>query len=209
MQINFVIPFLGKTGGIAVALQHARGLRALGHDVSVYYPLLPYREFLFGEESFARKWILGQLKPLLMNLLRFRTEVAWAGPGSPVRPVPWIAGMFLRDADLSVATAWPTAYSVADLPPRKGAKVYFIQHSETWGSDPDRVDGSYRLTYLPEQVIPVVEWLRPQKRFAHLLRPDAAATLAEIQARVDTDWLALVARCEADTAHPRPATGSA
>lgn len=156
MKINFVIPFLGKTGGIAVALQHARGLRALGHDVSVYYPLLPYREFLFGEESFARKWILGQLKPLLMNLLRFRTEVAWAGPGSPVRPVPWIAGMFLRDADLSVATAWPTAYSVADLPPRKGAKVYFIQHYETWGSDPDRVDGSYRL---PMDLVTISPWL--------------------------------------------------
>lgn len=156
MKINIVIPFLGKTGGIVVALEHARGLRALGHDVAVYYPILPYREFLFGEKSPARKWILGQLKPLLGNLARYRTRVAWAGPGSPVRPVPWIAGPFLRDADVTMATAWPTAYSVAALPRRKGAKVYFIQHYETWSSDPSRVDGSYRL---PVDLVTIAPWL--------------------------------------------------
>lgn len=171
MKINFVIPFLGKTGGIAVALEHARGLRALGHDVVVYYPLLPYRQFLFGEKSFARKWILGQLKPLLGNLVRFRTQVAWAGPGSPVRPVAWIAGPFLRDADVTVATAWPTAYSVAALPPRKGAKVYFIQGYEDWSSDPVQVDGSYRL---PMDLVTIAPWLTAlmEGRFGRKVRAE-------------------------------------
>jgi pyruvate ferredoxin oxidoreductase beta subunit len=63
------------------------------------------------------------------------------------------------------------------------------------------VDGSYRLTYVPELIVPVVEWLRPQKRFAHLLGPGAAETLEAIQAQVDADWLALVARCETNAAH--------
>ena len=36
------------------------------------------------------------------------------------------------------------------------------------------VDGRYRLTYEPEEVLPVEEWLRPQTRFAHLLRPENA-----------------------------------
>ena len=57
------------------------------------------------------------------------------------------------------------------------------------------VDGRWRLTYRPEQRVPVEEWLVPQKRFAHLRRPEAVETVAEIQRRVDADWVDLVARC--------------
>jgi pyruvate ferredoxin oxidoreductase beta subunit len=40
-----------------------------------------------------------------------------------------------------------------------------------------------------------VEWLEPQKRFAHLLRPENRHLVNEIQARIDADWAALLARC--------------
>jgi pyruvate ferredoxin oxidoreductase beta subunit len=60
------------------------------------------------------------------------------------------------------------------------------------------VDGRYRLTYVPERQVAVEEWLRPQGRFAHLLRPEATETRAAIQAQVDAEWAALVARCDAD-----------
>ena len=43
--------------------------------------------------------------------------------------------------------------------------------------------------------MPVEEWLRPQARFAHLLRPENAALVEQIQARIDADWQALLARC--------------
>jgi len=56
------------------------------------------------------------------------------------------------------------------------------------------VDGAYRLTYVPETVVPIEEWLRPQKRFAHLFAPGAASTLSEVQRQVDADWAALVER---------------
>jgi pyruvate ferredoxin oxidoreductase beta subunit len=56
------------------------------------------------------------------------------------------------------------------------------------------VDGGYRITYVPETIVPVEEWLRPQKRFAHLLKPEARHLLAEIQAQVDHDWADLIAR---------------
>ncbi len=55
------------------------------------------------------------------------------------------------------------------------------------------VDGRYRLTYIPETIIPVEEWLRPQARFAHLLRREARPLLREIQRQVEADWAALVA----------------
>jgi pyruvate ferredoxin oxidoreductase beta subunit len=57
------------------------------------------------------------------------------------------------------------------------------------------VDGHYRLTYTPTKVIPIEEWLRPQVRFAHLMQPEAAALVTEIQEQVDEEWASLVERC--------------
>ena len=48
-------------------------------------------------------------------------------------------------------------------------------------------DGSYSLTYEPPAVQPVTRWLEGQKRFAHLLRPENAQLVIEIQASVDRD----------------------
>jgi pyruvate ferredoxin oxidoreductase beta subunit len=57
------------------------------------------------------------------------------------------------------------------------------------------VDGAYRLTYRPEQVLGVEHWLEGQTRFAHLLRPENAHVVPEIQASVSREWEALLARC--------------
>jgi pyruvate ferredoxin oxidoreductase beta subunit len=56
------------------------------------------------------------------------------------------------------------------------------------------VDGAYALTYEPDAKLPIERWLEGQKRFAHLCRPESAATVAEIQRRVDVEWAALLAR---------------
>ena len=58
------------------------------------------------------------------------------------------------------------------------------------------VDGRYRLTHRPETVVPVDEWLRPQKRFAHLFTEKGLAVRRQIQQQVDEDWADLVAVCE-------------
>jgi pyruvate ferredoxin oxidoreductase beta subunit len=57
------------------------------------------------------------------------------------------------------------------------------------------VDGEYRLTYEPEAPVQVEDWLRLQSRFAHLLHPENAEVVAEIQTRVEADWAALLERC--------------
>ena len=57
------------------------------------------------------------------------------------------------------------------------------------------VEGRYALNYEPERPVPVADWLRLQKRFAHLLEPSAGALLDEIQKQVDADWNDLVGRC--------------
>ena len=43
------------------------------------------------------------------------------------------------------------------------------------------VDGTYRLTYRPEQPEPIESWLGLQKRFAHLLADENRELVAEIQ----------------------------
>ena len=45
------------------------------------------------------------------------------------------------------------------------------------------VDGQFRLTYEPEQLLPIEEWLRPQARFAHLFRPGNAGSSGDPAAR--------------------------
>ena len=56
-------------------------------------------------------------------------------------------------------------------------------------------EGRYKLSYRPAERLPVAEWLRTQKRFDHLFRPEADGILDEIQRRVDADWAALLERC--------------
>jgi pyruvate ferredoxin oxidoreductase beta subunit len=57
------------------------------------------------------------------------------------------------------------------------------------------VEGGYRLTYRPPKIVPVEEWLRPQARFAHLLRRENQQLVAGIQERIDAEWESLLARC--------------
>jgi pyruvate ferredoxin oxidoreductase beta subunit len=59
------------------------------------------------------------------------------------------------------------------------------------------VNGRYTLSYEPAPAVPVADWLRLQKRFAHLLQPDARPVLDRIQAQVDADWSDLLGRCAA------------
>jgi pyruvate ferredoxin oxidoreductase beta subunit len=62
------------------------------------------------------------------------------------------------------------------------------------------VDGRYRVTHVPENVVPVEEWLRPQARFAHLLKTGNEALVERIQRRVEEEWADLESRCERDAA---------
>lgn len=49
-------------------------------------------------------------------------------------------------------------------------------------------NGQYKLNYKPKEKKPVVEWLKPQGRFKHLLEPANKPLLDELQAQVDQAW---------------------
>ena len=80
--------------------------------------------------------------------------------------------------------------------PRMGVRILDAAVNSCFWPLYEVVDGEYRLTYEPHEVVPVEDWLRPQKRFDHLLRPENAEIVEEIQRRVTADWQSLRSRCE-------------
>lgn len=57
------------------------------------------------------------------------------------------------------------------------------------------VNGEYKLSYRPRKVIPVVDFLKMQKRFAHLFKPGNEAVLEAIQKQVEDEWVRLLKLC--------------
>ena len=154
MTISIVLPYTNQTGGIQVLATYAQHLQARDHRVALYAPILPYR---FCDKLLSTAGLRRWAGDLRLNLIR-RTNVPWKALAGtvPVRLVPWIDGRFLPSADVVIASAWPTAYSVAGLPERCGARVYFIQHHEIWSGPAAAVEGSYAL---PLQRIVIASWL--------------------------------------------------
>ncbi|HOL66600.1 MAG TPA: thiamine pyrophosphate-dependent enzyme [bacterium] len=58
------------------------------------------------------------------------------------------------------------------------------------------VEGKYRLTYRPKEKKPVTEWLKLQRRFSHLFKPENASLLEEFQKSIDRGWEQLLKKCE-------------
>jgi len=81
----------------------------------------------------------------LSNVKNFKRTIPLFTEDIPVKPVLFINNFSIPDADAVIATAWPTAYSVNSLSPKKGRKFYFVQGYEVWHGHTERVENSYRL----------------------------------------------------------------
>jgi len=154
LRISFIIPFTYMTGGIAVVLEYYRQLKALGHDVDIYYPLLPYK--IYHSPCRQQEKVQPRWRKFLSNIKHFKRRLTLFSENIPVKAVLAVNNLTIPNADAVIATAWPTAYDVAKLSRSKGRKYYFVQHYETWHGHVDAVDGSYRL---PLNIITIAPWL--------------------------------------------------
>lgn len=136
MKINFILPFTYLTGGIRVAFIYSNYLVANGHDVICYVPMKAYK---FNYNIFTR------IKASIGNTIKRREKVTWFNCNFKIKLVPMINNTFVRDADITIATAWPTAYDVEKLNNSKGKKVYLIQGYEVWSGPKEKVNMSYKL----------------------------------------------------------------
>lgn len=150
MKINFLIPFISKSGGIIAVLEYFQHLKNKGHDPVLYYPLIPHWSIVSEKASVLLKIAIVAKRFLL------KRRINWYFEPIPVTPVFSFSNRFIRDADISVATAWPTAYDNYRLNPSKGIKFYFVQGHETWINDTKTVENSYRL---PLKIITISPWL--------------------------------------------------
>ncbi len=57
-------------------------------------------------------------------------------------------------------------------------------------------NGKYKLTYKPREKKPIIEFLKTQDRFRHLMKPGNEAIIESIQKEVDRRWEALLKKCE-------------
>lgn len=134
MRINFIVPFKRLSGGIKVVFLYANYLVRQGHDVKVYMPMISYPG--------RGQTIPFRIKASISNT--FKPE-HWFDKKFELKKVPLIKSPYIRDADVTIATAWQTAYDVEALPARCGKKAYFIQDYEIFGGFEEKVDGSYKL----------------------------------------------------------------
>ncbi len=144
MKINFIVPEISRTGGMNIIFQYANRLLERGHDVELYSPILPFNLHKNGIRWYYLKY---QVKSLMKWLMYGRGII----PGNmypykfKINFVPIMLNMFVRDADVSIATSWPTSYPVYNFSPSKGRKYYLIQDYEIWNSNVKLVDKSYTL----------------------------------------------------------------
>jgi len=135
MRINFIAPSTSTVmgGGIRVIFRHANYLAEHGHDVMVYVPMIYF---------IGKKFIL---KTTIANSITRRARLDWMEHSFKTKAALRISDAFIRDADVTIATAWHTAPAVNKLSPCKGKKVYFIQAYEIWNQDEKEVDATYMM----------------------------------------------------------------
>lgn len=134
MKINIIIPGVGLSGGIRVLFKYAELLKEKGHDVVFYTPIKAY-DVKNNKSDLLNKGHVVTNSLKRVNAYCFKKNQNKTGFDVTVKAIPFIADKFIRDGDVLLATAWPTAYSVAKLDENKGKKVYFVQDYEIWNNE--------------------------------------------------------------------------
>lgn len=141
MKINFILPLIGLSGGVKVVFEYANHLQNRGHDVTVYYPLIPLN---YAMDKFDATTLPNKIMELASNI-KNNNRVDWFDLKVKLARIPTLNERYISKADIIVATAWQTAYIVSKFSKSYGEKFYLIQGYETWNGSKDLVENSYDL----------------------------------------------------------------
>ncbi len=183
MKITFLAPHVNIAGGTRAILKYSDLLVQLGHDVEITIAV-----------PSKLKRLVKQTQRLLLN------EPRWQPTRASIRYVPSFADQHLRASDVTIATAWKTAYALRDAGNHVGWPFYFVQHLESlYHGQPAEVDGTYRLGF---ETITISTWLRNElkSRFGvdpHVIVTPVDQTVFFKRARMDN---AIIRICIMD--HP-------
>lgn len=141
-------------GGYRIVYEHANGLAARGHQVS----LLHCRESI-GHPNPPKGAAL--VRTYLAYCLRrwMRAKPTWFKfhPAVRIDLVPDDSASNIPDGDYVIATAWYQGSQLLSYPAKKGRKTYLFQHYEDWSGPKDKVDATWRAPFLK---IAISSWLR-------------------------------------------------
>jgi glycosyltransferase involved in cell wall biosynthesis len=153
VRITFVLPTVSMAGGIKVVVIYAQKLVQYGHIVKLVSPPPPPTPFL----TKIRSLLAGNGLPV--NVKCHPSQLDGARLDHTVlNRYRAVGDEDVSDGDVVIATWWETAEWVSRLSPKKGAKVYFIQHHEVFSYLPVvRSEATYRL---PFHKIVVAQWLK-------------------------------------------------
>lgn len=147
MKINFILPAIGKSGGINVVYKYASMFEANGDDVVIYKQIV-------GDNLHRYKSpivnIIHQIYCTLKSVVRLLKKREKYD-----KFVFRLDDKSVRNADIIVATYWSSAYKVSLLDDKKGKKFYFIQDYEVWDNK-KLVRESY---LLPLNKIVISKWI--------------------------------------------------
>ncbi len=150
MVINFLLPMIGDSGGMRVIYKYSELLTLKGHDVVIYRSIKAsnmHRYKLPFVNTIHR--IYCSIKALL------KIDYKESKYDKIVRS---FTNSKIRNADVSVATSWPTAYALDRLNSNKGKKFYFVQDYEIWDNQ-KYVNNSYKLNL---NKIVISTWINQQ-----------------------------------------------
>ncbi len=148
--INFILPGIRQSGGVRSVFSIANELKLEGLNTNIIFPKIPYT---FSEADAKESNI--KISDSKIEHILVTDENDFNIRANLLR-VPYICDKFVPDAIATVASAWPTAYSVNELSSSKGKKFYLIQHYETWQGPKETVDDTYRLGL---KNIIIADWL--------------------------------------------------
>ena len=151
MRVTFVLPDATMAGGVRVVAIYAERLKRRGHTVTVVST--PPRPL--GARQWARTLVRQRRWPSPVTRGPSHLDDVDVEHHVIDRHRP-VTDADVPDADVVVATWWETAERVWRLGRSKGTKVYFLQHHETWGGPPDRVNATWRL---PMHKVVISKWL--------------------------------------------------
>jgi glycosyltransferase involved in cell wall biosynthesis len=168
--VTFVLPFGGVTpiGGFKIVYEYANRLSGRGWHVRVAHPV-----FSEGPTEIVSTPIVARMRQRLgYHWRRIRNDYRDYRPDSWFNVNPAVELIYpetaesrhLPSSDVWIATAWQTAEWVSQL---SGARLYLIQHLETWGGSEAEVMKTWTL---PLRKVVISRWLRD---IAHTLGEEA------------------------------------
>lgn len=131
LKINILLPSFYLSGGARVAAFYAQEFVKKGHDVICYAPHTLCNPALMRNVKYQAHRIGRYILNSINN--KFLKEIQSFYQDVEFKDVKRLSDRFIRDADITIATSWPTAYYLQEMSASKGEKVYLVQGFETWG----------------------------------------------------------------------------